>query len=133
MISKPANPVLALLNLCLGLFFLLFFLLLIPWKLPAVNLAFLVLGAAVTAGGAGLWFSRRWAARLLAGSAWWAIGLGAVLITLSLTAMSWLSGVYDSLGKTASGLFLFVILIIAVLLLLLPGLELYHLRPLRRK
>ena len=124
---QPKHPVLSLLNIVLGTIFLSLFLLLIPWKLPMINLVFILIGLACAGGGVGLYLSHPAGRPILRITAWIAIGTGAVLTLLCLTSMSYLAGVYGKMGKTASGIFIFLILFIDIILILLPGLQLFHL------
>ena len=126
--TSDNHPVLVTLNCLLGAVLLFFFLFTVPWRYPLISVFFVVLGFVCLGAAAGLALKKNWGritAQIASGVA---ITFGVAFIVLSLTAASYLAGVYGGMGKASMSVYFILISLAAVFLLLLPGLQLYHLR-----
>lgn len=125
---ETQHPVLAGLNFTFGLTVLILFWFIIPLKNGLITLIFSAIGLTLCGSGTGLLLNRNWGPLLARAVSWTIICFGLILSFLALTGAAYLSGVYGTMGKSAAGIYLMLLVIFNLLLVLLPGLQLYHLR-----
>lgn len=122
------HPVIALINLALGLVFLFFFVFVIPARYPLVTLFFTALGAGCLLSAWGLWRGTAWGRLLARVVSAVSITIGTGFSLLCLGAASYLSGVYGNMGKASASIFFVMLTLAGIILILLPAIQLYHLR-----
>ncbi|HOG64354.1 MAG TPA: hypothetical protein PLD82_02820 [Spirochaetota bacterium] len=123
-----AHPVIAILDLILGLTFLVFFLFIVPARYPLITIFFVLLGLTTLASAWGLWIGKQWGRLLARITSAVAITFGTGFTLLCLGAASYLSGVYGGMGKASSSIFFVMMGLALILLVLLPSIQLFHLR-----
>lgn len=111
-----------------GVLLLVLFWFIIPAKNGMLTLLFSLLGLTLCGSGTGLLLDFHWGPLLARVVSWVSICFGIILSLLSLTAAAYLSGVYGRMGKSAAGIYLMLLILFNLLLVLLPALQLYHLR-----
>ncbi len=104
-----------------------FFILIIPFKYPLVSFGFLIIGLGAIIGGVALLLEKKIGITIIKYICYFSFTVGAILSLIFMISATYLAGIYGSMGVTASGIFIFFILITAILLILLPGIELYYL------
>ena len=124
--NKVRHPVLSWLNIGLGTVIIFAFLFFIPLKVVWLSLLFILIGISALSGGILLLLNKKEAIPCIKTVSWFAIGFGTLLSLLCVTSAVYLAGIYGRLGKTASGLFLFLIFVFILLFILLPAIQLFY-------
>jgi len=127
-INKLKHPVLSLLNISLGTIISFFFIFIVPFKYPLVSLAFLIVGIGAITGGIAIISRHKIGVTILKYLCYFSFSTGTLLSLIFITSATYLAGIYGSMGVTASGIFLFFVFITVILLILLPGVQLYYLK-----
>lgn len=127
-LNELKQPIISLLNISLGSIISFFFLFIVPSKYPLVSLIFLLIGVAAISGGICTLLGYKIGLTVLKFLCYFSFSSGTILSLIFLTSATYLAGIYGRMGVTASGIFLFFIFITVVLLIILPGIQLYYLK-----
>lgn len=127
-INELKQPIISLLNISLGSIVLFFFLFIVPFKYPLVSLLFLIIGIAAIVGGIAILLGHKIGITILKYLCYFSFSSGTILALIFMTSATYLAGIYGRMGVTASGIFLFFIFITVIILILLPGIQLYYLK-----